>query len=285
MLVVFIAVSCDSGTTMHKIGDTGDTGDTANTGDTGNTGDIGNSGNTADTGNTGDSGDTVTDGGGDTGTDNADSGEDADTGDTEPDEDNADPGDCATQNLGKSCDVDPDCGKCMICTTGGKCNKGCMSNDDCTMATGLRCNKKLARCTNVYASLQACGETKCPEGCCYGEKGLTAVKCQAVPEASKCGKCAQSEIYIPSESKCVSAVCSTITDNCPVLNAASTDPKPACFKCRTGEFICKADAGTSGCSSAGLPVNVATCTPAGQECINGAGECCSGMPCIQGYCY
>ena len=283
-VLVFLAVSCDSGAIKYKVGDTdntgnsGDTGNTGNTGDTGNTGNTGNTGDSANTGNTGNSGDTGDSG--NTGTDTANTGDDADNGNTG---DTGNTG-CETANLGNTCSVDSDCGRCMICTKGGKCTKGCIANADCTMATGLKCNKKLARCTNVYASSQACGETKCPAGCCYAEKGLTAVKCLAIPEASKCGNCPQSEIYIPSESKCVSAVCSTITDNCPVLNAASTSPKPSCFGCESGAFICKADSGTSGCSS-GVLVNVFLCMPAGRKCSDGASQCCSGMPCIQGYCY
>jgi len=200
--------------------------------------------------------------------------------------DDEDPGesDCATANLGKSCTTDTDCGKCMICITNGKCAKGCTTNEDCTMHTGLKCNKKLARCTNVFASLQACGETKCPTGCCYGDKGLAGVKCLTTAEASKCGLCPQGEIYIPDDSKCVPAVCSTTTDNCPTLNSGSTSPKPACFECKSGEFICQADTTTSGCS-AGVIINAAKCIPAGQQCVAGVSECCSGMPCIQGYCY
>jgi len=172
----------------------------------------------------------------------------------------------------------------MICITNGKCAKGCTTNDDCTMSTGLKCNKKLARCTNVFASLQACGETKCPTGCCYGDKGLAGVKCLTTAEASKCGLCPQGEIYIPDDSKCVPAVCSTTTDNCPTLNTGSTSPKPACFACKSGEFICQANTTTSGCS-AGVIINAAKCIPAGQQCVAGVSECCSGMPCIQGYCY
>lgn len=228
--------------------------------------DSGNTGNTGDTGNTGNTGD---------------------TGNTEPDSDagnTGNTGDCATDKLGNACTVDTECGKCMICTTGGKCTKGCTVNEDCSMAPGLKCNKKLARCTNVFASNTACGETKCPTGCCYGEKGLTEVKCITTAEASKCGLCPQGEIYISAESKCVSAVCSATTDNCPKLNEASTSPKPACFKCTSGEFICKASTTTSGCS-AGVLINAAQCIPAGQQCVAGVSECCSGMPCIQGYCY
>jgi len=236
-----------------------------------------------DTANTGDDNGNTGNDKWNTGNDNGNTGsDDSDSGNTQPDD--GDSGDCDTSNMGKSCTVDTECGKCMICTTGGKCTKGCTVNEDCTMATGLKCNKKLARCTNVFASLQACGETKCPTGCCYGEKGLTEVKCLTTAEASKCGLCAQGEIYIPTDSKCVSAVCSTTTDNCKTLNAGSTSPKPECFECKSGEFICKAKTGTSGCS-AGVLINAAQCIPAGQQCVAGVSECCSGMPCIQGYCY
>lgn len=256
LTLLFLVSSCGEDPPIIPVDDEANTGnDSANTGD-----DTGNTGNdTGDTSNTGN-----------------------DDSDTAPDD--GDSGDCDTSKMGNSCTVDTECGKCMICTTGGKCTKGCTVNEDCTMATGLKCNKKLARCTNVFASLQACGETKCPTGCCYGEKGLTEVKCLTTAEASKCGLCAQGEIYIPTDSKCVSAVCSTTTDNCKTLNAGSTSPKPECFECKSGEFICKAKTGTSGCS-AGVLINAAQCIPAGQQCVAGVSECCSGMPCIQGYCY
>ncbi|MGI6393323.1 MAG: hypothetical protein ACOX2F_01100 [bacterium] len=214
-------------------------------------------------------------------TDSSDTGNSAsdDSGDTGSGDDG-----CATENMGTGCETDNDCGKCMICATGGKCVKGCTTDGDCTMHTGLKCNKKLGRCTNVFASSQACNEAKCPTGCCYGEKGLTGVKCLTTPEASKCGFCPQGEIYIPDDSKCVAAVCSATTDNCPTLNSGSSSPKPSCFECKSGEFICQANTSTSGCSG-GAIVNAAKCTPAGQQCVAGVSECCSGMPCIQGYCY
>lgn len=230
-----------------------------------------------------DNGDTAVDNG-DTSADNGNTGGDTaadDTSDTASDED---PGDCDTKNMGAVCTTDTECGKCMICATGGKCIKGCTTNDDCTMHVGLKCNKKLARCTNVFASLQACGENKCPTGCCYAEKGLTDVKCITTAEASKCGLCPQGEIYIPDDSACKPAVCSATTDNCPSLNSGSTTPKPACFECKSGEFICKASTTTSGCS-AGVLINATQCIPAGQQCVAGVSECCSGMPCVQGYCY
>lgn len=239
------AVDADNGDT----GDTGDTGNTGNTGDTAVDTDIGNTGNTGDTG---------------------------DTGDT----------DCDSKNLGTPCSTDDECGRCMICINngGGKCAKGCTSDADCTMSTGLKCNKKLARCTNIFASLSACNETKCPKGCCHADKGLGGVKCSLDANASVCGLCAQGEIFISEDSKCVPAVCSTSTDNCPSLNTGSTTPPASCFKCKSGEFICEPDTKTSGCS-AGVIVNVTQCIPAGQQCVAGVSECCSGMPCVQGYCY
>ena len=208
----------------------------------------------------------------------------------EPDDDPApvvdeDPGnnddECDTENIGKNCSLDNQCGDCNICIK-GKCSKGCESDDDCQMYVGLKCNKKLNRCTNVYASLQACGEIKCPTGCCYAEEGMTSVKCLTTPEAATCGLCANGEIYIPSQSMCIPAVCSTSTNNCPTLNAGSTDPDPECFECRSGEFICTE---RSNCSSVVI-INSAKCKPAGQKCSPGLmSNCCSGMPCVDGYCY
>jgi len=188
---------------------------------------------------------------------------------------------CATDNLGKTCTIDTECGLCMICTTGGKCREGCKTDDDCKMYTGLKCNKKLFRCTNVYASLMACGETKCPAGCCIADAGFTSVQCLATPSASQCGLCDNGDLYMPDESKCVPAVCSTISDNCEALNATSIDPAPECFECKSGEFICKE---TTNCSS-DVIINATQCIPAGQKCVTGASDCCSGMPCVEGYCY
>jgi len=202
--------------------------------------------------------------------------------DTEkPDENNENNDGCDTGSVGKNCSLDNECGKCNICVK-GKCATGCTSDDDCRMYTGLKCNKKLYRCTNVYASLQACGETKCPTGCCYSEAGLTTLKCITTPDASKCGLCANGEIYMPDKSQCIPAVCSTTSDNCETLNSASTDPKPECFECKSGEFICKEK---PNCDSSSVLVNAAKCIPAGQKCVAGVSECCSGMPCVEGYCY
>ena len=235
----------------NDIANTASDNDTANTGN-----DPGNTGN--DSGNTGDTGD---------------DGDTADTGDTA----------CDTKSLGTNCTLDGDCGACNICV-GGKCSKGCTTDDDCQMYKGLKCNKKLYRCTNIYASSQACGETKCPSGCCYAEAGFTALKCIANPtssDAAKCGLCSNGDIYMPDASECVPAVCSVTTDPCPTFNKSSTDPKPECFECKSGEFICAED---TTCSS-GVLVNAAQCIPAGQKCVAGVSECCSGMPCVEGYCY
>lgn len=211
---------------------------------------------------------------------------DADT-DTETDADATDPvaDNCANENLGKQCTTDNDCGACMICVTGGKCVKGCTKDEECTM-TGTKCNKKLARCVSIYASSKACDEANCPTGCCYAEKGLAGLKCATGAEATaaKCGLCPQNQIYSPDDSKCVNAVCSLTTDDCPSINAGATNPPAKCYACKSGEYICKANTSTSGCS-AGVVINAAQCVPAGQQCVEGVSECCSGMPCVQGYCY
>ena len=214
-----------------------------------------------------------------------------DTGDTTSDADvDTDTGDipadnCANDNLGKQCQTDEDCGACMICVTGGKCIKGCTKDEDCTM-TGTKCNTKLARCLSIYASSKACSEASCPTGCCYAEKGLTGLKCAtgASATAATCGLCPQNQIYSPEDSKCVNAVCSTTTDDCPSINSGATNPPAKCYACKSGEYVCKANTSTSGCS-AGVVINAAQCVPAGQQCVEGVSECCSGMPCVQGYCY
>ena len=201
-----------------------------------------------------------------------------------PDPDN-EPEGCADDNLGKQCQTDEECGKCMICVTGGKCAKGCTKDEDCTM-TGTKCNTKLARCLSIYASGKACSEAICPTGCCYAEKGLTGLKCAtgARVTAATCGLCPQNQIYSPEDSKCVNAVCSTTTDDCPSINSESVNPPAKCYACKSGEYVCKAKTSTSGCS-AGSIINLQECVPSGRLCIEGISSCCSGTPCIEGYCY
>ena len=201
-----------------------------------------------------------------------------------PDSDN-EPEGCADYNIGKLCTTDNECGACMICVTGGKCAKGCTSDADCKI-TGTKCNKKLARCLSIYASNKACSEAACPSGCCYAEKGLTGIKCATGIHATpaQCGLCPQNQIYSPEDSKCVNAVCSTITDDCPSINSESVNPPSKCYECKSGEYICKAKTSTSGCS-AGSIINLQECVPSGRLCIEGINNCCSGAPCIEGYCY
>lgn len=223
----------------------------------------------------GDTGDTATDTG-DTLTDTGDTA--TDTGDTTGDG-------CATEKQGQSCTTDDECGNCMICLRGGICAKGCVNDADCTMQPGLYCNKKLARCLNIYASNKACSETNCPTGCCYAEKGLSGLKCAREASPAKCGLCNQGAVWSPEDSQCYSAVCSTTTDNCPSFNKDSVNPPADCYKCRPGELICQTTTAKSGCSASGYIINTAQCIPSGQRCEEGITECCSGMPCISGYCY
>ena len=190
---------------------------------------------------------------------------------------------CA-ETEGLSCTTDTECGNCMICVTGGKCAKGCKTDEDCTMVSGLHCNAKLARCVNTNASNKACSDANCPTGCCYADKGLSGFKCAQEATPATCGLCQNGEVYSPEDSKCLPAACSSTTDNCPTLNAGSTKPEPKCFECKSGELVCTAKTSTSGCS-AGTIINAAQCVPAGQQCVEGISECCSGMPCVQGYCY
>ena len=196
-------------------------------------------------------------------------------------EDNSDG--CAENNLGKQCTTDTDCGACMICISGGKCAKGCTSDSDCSL-TGTHCNIKLARCLNIYASNSACSEANCPTGCCYAEKGLTGLRCAPSASPATCGLCNQNAVYSPSDSKCLATACSSTTDDCPSINSGATNPPAKCYSCKAGELVCKANTATSGCS-AGFIVNMNECIPSGRQCIEGVSECCSGMPCIQGFCY
>lgn len=208
------------------------------------------------------------------------SGDGNDTGtDTAPVDDSC----AATEGL--ACTTDEECGPCMICITGGRCAKGCTKDNDCTL-TGTQCNTKLARCLNTYASNKACSETNCPSGCCYAEKGLTGLKCATSTNATPliCGLCPQHQIYSSENSKCVDAACSSTTDNCSAINSDSINPPAKCYECQPGELICKAKTSTSGCSAGSL-INMMECTPSGKHCIDGISICCSGTPCIQGFCY
>lgn len=198
---------------------------------------------------------------------------------------NTTPDSNCSNELGKTCTTDEECGNCLICTKGGKCTQGCTTNEECQQINpGTTCNTKLARCVNAYASAKACSEASCPKGCCYAEKGLSGLKCLATPTAGTCGLCDQGEVYSPDDSKCLSAACSTTTDKCPTFNSNSSNPPAKCYECKAGDLICKANTSTSGCS-AGTVINATQCVPAGQQCIEGVSECCSGMPCVQGYCY
>jgi hypothetical protein len=203
--------------------------------------------------------------------------------DDEKDDDVSETSDNCADTKGLSCTTDTDCGNCMICVKGGRCAKGCKNDDDCLGFIGTKCNTKLARCLNIYGSNKICGETNCPTGCCYAEKGLSGLKCEKNATPTICGLCSLGEIFSPEESKCISAVCSTTTDNCPSINSSSSNPPSKCFKCDS-ELICKANTTSSGCS-AGSVINATQCVPAGQNCVEGISECCSGMPCVQGYCY
>lgn len=153
---------------------------------------------------------------------------------------------CDFLNSGNDCVADQECGACMICVA-GTCEKGCTSDNDCKMEEGLKCNRKQARCANFLASLQSCSERACPFGCCYAEKGLTDLKCLTPTVVSTCGMCKQGEIYMPSEKKCVSAVCKDSND-CLNLNTNSTAPAPYCFDCKANERICYVNFQLYGCS-------------------------------------
>ena len=259
-------------------------------------------GSAADTGNTtADTGDTNTD----TGDTNAD------TGDTASDVCIPNPctdivnstGKCVNEAAGYSCEcranytwnsetldcelanctVDMDCGPGKICTKNSQCADGCMTDEDCINHIGTYCNKKLARCVNPYASNRACSEMNCRQGCCFAEKGLTGLRCSDTQNVLTCGHCDQGEVYSPEDSKCISSACSTTTDNCPALNQNSYNQPAKCYHCAEGEYICKANSSTSGCSS-GMVINAKTCIPSGGEC-SAATDCCSGMPCVNGFCY
>ena len=192
------------------------------------------------------------------------------------------PAGCAENNAGKVYSTDEECGACMICAK-GVCQKGCTRDSDCAMTIGLKCNSKLARCLNIYASSKACSEVSCVKGCCYAEKGLTGLKCSQVADPLLCGICGQGEIF--DGSTCIVAACSSTTDNCSSINSDAINPPARCYECSAGELICKAKTSKSGCSGGSIIIDTSTCIPSGRECIDNIDTCCSGVPCIEGYCY
>ncbi|HNT28843.1 MAG TPA: hypothetical protein PKH10_11795 [bacterium] len=182
--------------------------------------------------------------------------------------------------IGKNCKVDGDCGAPLICVN-AKCAEGCAGDGDCGAYPNTVCNKKLARCVNATASDGACDETNCPVGCCYAEKGFLGLKCAETASFSVCGLCPQGEIYMDGK-QCVPAACKTADTKCSVYNSSS--PRADCFKCMSEkDYLCVDDPQCNPGSTM-LMINVMECVPAGERCQR-RDICCSGMPCIQGYCY
>lgn len=179
-----------------------------------------------------------------------------------------------------NCKLDSDCGAPNICVK-AKCAKGCESAADCANYPNTTCNTKLGRCLNTLASSGACNETSCPSGCCYADKGFLGLKCATTGTLSVCGICAQGEVYM-SGSQCVPAACKVGETKCQTYNSYSQRSK--CFECAAEkQYLCQDDVQCSG-GSALMMVNVMECIPAGERC-SALDTCCSGMPCIQGYCY
>jgi len=189
------------------------------------------------------------------------------------------PSNCNTANLGKNCKTDEECGACLICVN-AKCAQGCTSNADCTAYANTTCNTKLGRCLNTAGSGGACNETNCPTGCCYAEKGFLALKCLKTPEFSKCGICKQGEVFMDGKS-CVPAACKVGETKCRDYN--STEVRAKCYECKQTDYVCY-DNPSCSTGSAPLLLNVKECIPAGETCTDND-ICCSGQPCIQGYCY
>ncbi|HOW51651.1 MAG TPA: hypothetical protein PLV42_06370 [bacterium] len=186
----------------------------------------------------------------------------------------------ADSAIGGNCKTDTECAP-NICVK-AKCSTGCTSDADCANYPNTTCNTKLGRCLNTLASSGACNETNCPSGCCYAEKGFLGLKCASTAALNTCGICAQGEVYLESK-QCVPAACKVGDTKCQAYNSYSS--RSECFECM-GEknYLCAED--TTGCTggSALMTVNVMECVPAGESCSSND-LCCSGMPCIKGYCY
>ncbi|MCK5809417.1 hypothetical protein KAH37_10560 [bacterium] len=180
-----------------------------------------------------------------------------------------------------ACTMDEDCkdqAKTAICVA-AKCKAGCKSDDGCPLR--LRCNLALGRCLNLAASSQACSTRNCAAGCCVAKDGLTLLECAKTPTPGVCGVCKQGEVFLDGN-KCIEAACDVNDDECPTLNAGKEDEE--CYKCKAGALICEMD--EAECSgSAAVTVTAYQCLSAGQQCRAGVDECCSGQPCVNGYCY
>jgi len=188
-------------------------------------------------------------------------------------------GSCDNPNVGKNCKTDTECGTCLICVN-AKCAEGCQADADCANYPGTKCNTKLARCVNTTASSAACGETACPSGCCYADKGFLNLKCLTTSTLQQCGICKQGEVYMDGK-QCVPAACKVGETKCQTYS--STDPNSKCFECKTGDLVCYENP-TCNTGSALMLLNAKECIPAGEVCTEND-TCCSGQPCIQGYCY
>ncbi len=175
---------------------------------------------------------------------------------------------------GKTCSLDSECGKGNICAE-GKCAAGCKSDADCSAFGGTTCNTTVGRCLNEKADSAACAEG-CGT-CCYAGIGLKKMKCAPSESAQYCGICPQGKIYEPNSKQCMIAACTTASDTCSTLN--STAAKASCFKCSTTN-VCAEEANCTGY----YMLDSTKCIPAGETCSKDS-QCCSGQPCIQGYCY
>ncbi len=181
----------------------------------------------------------------------------------------------------QNCTTDQECGTGNICVS-AKCTKGCASDTDCSPYTGTKCNTKLGRCLNVAASAQACGESKCMTGCCTADAGFLTLKCETTATSQKCGLCKQGEVFADGKT-CVPAACKSGETKCQDYNATSSRKK--CFECKAGELVCYDNTSNTQCTGSALMLfDAAKCVPAGEQCTADS-TCCSGQPCIQGYCY
>ena len=178
-----------------------------------------------------------------------------------------------------TCKTDTECGTGKICIS-AKCENGCASDTDCKSYTGTRCNTKLGRCLNIAATSQACGEAKCNSGCCYTDAGYTILTCLKTADIKVCGLCKQGEIYSDGKT-CIPAACNSSTDKCSSYNSTKANAK--CYQCKAGELICYENTTTCKTGS-GMIIDALSCVPAGENC-NVKSLCCSGQPCISGYCY
>jgi hypothetical protein len=170
------------------------------------------------------------------------------------------------------CYMDSDCSKGSICVN-NNCESGCKNDSDCSKYINTTCNLTLGRCVNEKAESGICSDS-CST-CCYAGIGLKKVKCAPSVSSQYCGVCPQGQIFEPNSKTCLDSSCNSQNDLCSQLNSNSSNSN--CFKCNDNN-VCELN------ENCGYnDINPSECIAAGSQCIKDS-KCCSGLPCLIGYC-